>query len=330
MVMPPMIQTQLCQKLSENGCSSEEQLKVSHSFKLDNDYLLIFFYLNKPNAMYHHGYVNIPVIVDIEGKWRIINTHMDAEIQEIGRDPQGGIWVQTLWMIEGVSPTLYYSKNGVEWRRISFPLKRRINSAFEDVQVCFLEKEILLTFKSLGGDKVVKAWKTTYADAITKEPQWKRIPREDICQQSCSQTSAYNNAWQNRGKQANLDLFFQHRYKPLTLSVPSFTATHRVSPMQKNVISKVSQPIEKSYAIQLGTFNYKPNLDNMQKNMQNMLGNIQHTFQTKELKTNKGIKHKLYLGSFKQRALAQETLKALRNKHKNSKILKNAFVATLP
>ncbi|MBU1668320.1 SPOR domain-containing protein [bacterium] len=325
-IMPDTIQTQLCQQLSEKGCSTEEQLKVSNSFKLDNDRLLLFFYLYKPNDMYKHGYVNIPVIVDIQGKWSVINTHMDAEIQELGRDPQGGIWLRTLWMIEGASPALYYSKDGTKWTTVSFPLNRNVNSAFEDLSVCFLEKEIQLTFNSMGGDEIVKAWKTNYANAITKEPQWIRVPKKEICQRACFKTSAYNNAWQNKGTQQNLDLLFEHKYKPLKVSIPKYMA-QKITVSKKSVVTtKTSSPINKTYAIQLGTFNYKSSLENMEKSMQK----IEFTLHSKEFNTDKGIKYKLYLGSFKSRNLANNTLKELRNKDKNSKILKNAFVAELP
>lgn len=324
--MPNSIQTKLCTKLSEKGCSSEEQLKVSNSFKLDNDRLLLFFYLYKPNDMYRHGYVNIPAIVDIKGKWTIINTHMDAEIQEVGRDPQGGIWVRTLWMIEGVFPTLYYSKDGTEWKTISFPSNRNVNNAFEDLQICFLEKEIQLTFKSMGGDEIVKAWKTNYADAITKTPYWKRVPKADLCQQACFKTSAYNNAWENKGIQPNLDLVFEHKYKPLKVIIPKYTTQKVTVTKQNDITTKTSSPMKKTYAIQLATFNYKSNLENMEKNMQK----VEFPLHPKEIHTDKGIKYKLYLGSFSSRKLAYTALKELREKNKNNKILENAFVAELP
>lgn len=325
-IMPNIIQTQLCQKLSEKGCSNEEQLKVSNSFKLDNDRLLLFFYLYKPNAMYKHGYVNIPVIVDMEGNWTVVNTHIDAEIQEIGRDSQGGIWVQTLWVREGASPALYYSKDGTKWKTVSLPLHRNVNSAFEDLKVCFLEKEIQLTFKSMGGDEIVKAWRTNYPNAITKVPQWKRIPKADIYKQSCFKTSAYNNAWENKGIQPNLDLLFEHKYQPFKIIIPKYT-TQKVTVTKKSTITtKTSNLMEKSYAIQLATFNYKSNLDNMEKSMQKMKYPLHH----KEIHTDKGIKYKLFLGSFRSRKLAYTALKELREQDKKNKILENAFVAELP
>lgn len=323
--MPNSIQTQLCNKLSEKGCSTQEQLKVSNTFKLDNDRLLLFFYLYKPDEMYQHGYVNIPAIVDTQGKWTIINTHIDAEIQEIGRDPYGGIWVRTLWMIEGVSPTLYYSKNGTQWREISLPKNRRVNNAFEDLRVCFLEKEIQLTFNSISGDEIVKAWKTSYSNAITKKPQWKRVPKGDLCQQTCFKTSAYNNAWQNRGQQQNLERLFVHKYKPLKLSIPKYNSK-KIVVNQQSVRSKTSTPIKKMYSIQLGTFNYQSSLENMKKSMQK----IEDKLISREIKTDEKIKYKLYLGTFKSRALANSTLQDLRYRHKNNKFLQSAFVAELP
>lgn len=328
-IMPESIQTQLCQKLSERGCSSEEQLRVKESFKLDNDQLLLFFYLYKPNAIYHHGYTNIPVLVDMEGKWQVINSHMDGEIEEIGRDLEGGIWVRTLWMIEGVSPTLYYSKDGIKWIRITFPSKRAVNSTLEDVTLCFLEKEILLTFKSLGGDEVVKAWKTDYKDAISKQPHWKRISQKEICQQSCFKTSAYNNAWKKEESQENLDLFFTHQYKPFTLSVPTFS-TKNVPLMETPLSTKTFKLTGKTYAIQLGTFKYKSNLNKMHKSMETLIQNIEYTLINKEFKRDKGIIYKLYIGSFKSKTLARDTLKALKKEKKHGQILESAFIAELP
>lgn len=330
--MPESVQIKLCQELSEEGCSIDEQLTVSNYFKLDNDKLLLFFYLYKPKDMYRHGYINIPVIVDTAGRWQIIDTHMDAEIQDIGRDPQGGIWVRTLWKIEGVAPALYYSKNGTEWSTVSLPLDRHVNSSFEDLGVCFLEKKIQLTFNSVGGDGVVKAWKTSYADAITKKPLWDRIPTDDMYLPSCFKTSAYNNAWEDKGKRPNLDLFFVHKYKTLQISIGKYIPKKVVAPKkavvvtQKPILQKKTNSTETIYTIQVGTFNYPSSLESMKKVMKNM----KYPLIDREFKTTQSTKYKLFLGSFKEKILAQRALIELRINHPDNKFLTNAFVLELP
>lgn len=326
--IPPKIQQQLCQKLSDQNCNQRQQLHYSHYFKLDNDALLLFFHLYKQHSINPHGTLNVPVIVDIKGRWKTIKGYMNDEIQEISRDPKHGIWLHTVSKSRSGYSSLYYSKKGVKWKEVKLPSIR----TFQTLQLCFQKNELILTFQRVENDNV-KAWITTYSDALSEQPTWRLMEQKELYQKNCQKTSAYNNAWTLK-KQNGDRVLFTHKYKNRTISIPKKSTTTNSTP---ETIIKAPTPTRKKvartrvhnnspYTIQLGTFNYRTSLALIYQEFKA----IKNTLITKEVPKNNKIQYKVFLGSFPDLLEAQVKLQELRSEYANSKTIKNAFTTKLP
>ena len=319
--IPPKIQQELCHKLSDQSCNQSQQLHYSHYFKLDNDALLLFFHLYREDSMNPHGTLNAPVIVDMKNRWNSIDGYMKDEIQEILRDPNNGIWLHTVSKSRNGYSSLYYSKKGLTWQEIKLPSIR----TFQTLKLCFQNNELILTFQRVENDNV-KAWITTYHDALSKEPTWRLMEKKELYQKNCQQTSAYNNAWQLKRQKGN-NLFFTHKYKKRTIFIPkkSIPKKVHVRSTPKKRIKKVEYS-NKPYTIQVGTFNYKTSLPLIYQELQT----IKNILITKKVPNNNQIQYKVYIGSFPDLLEAQVKLQELRSEYINSTTLKNAFITKLP
>lgn len=307
--MPENIRKQLCYELSGGECSSEQELHYGGHSELVNDKILLFFYLYDKQTMYKHGYANTPVIVDTKGKWRIIKSSLRAEIQKIKQDPLGGVWVRTLWMMEGIFPSLYYTKNGIKWQEIAFPKNREVSSSFENLQICLLGNEVELTFNSIDDETMVKTWETSYASAITETPQWKEVKAENRSKSACRKPDSDKSVWdfkQNRG----LDILFTHKNQSVKIFLPY----------------KISAPPQSLYTIQVAVFKYKKNIDLALKK----IGVVHKNLISKEVKKGEAIQYKLFLNSFSTKRKAQERLNSLKKQYKIENTFQNAFVTKLP
>jgi len=345
--MPPQVAQQLCKKLSNQPCNRELQLEYNHYFKLDNDKLLLFFHTFKPNALYPKGSLNVPAIVTINGQWSVIDSYIKDEIQEVVYDPHNGIWLHTMsTRKEGYSSLYYSGNNGRNWKKLKLPSIR----TFQTLQLCFQEKDVILTFQRVENDNV-KAWITSYSDALSDEPSWTLMKKKDLYQKVCQKTTAYNNAWRVKSQQNRI--LFKHKYKNRTLSFAKRVIlqergltqtpppiTNRRAPVvipprtiippriePKPIIEPYQGAKNQHYTIQLGTFNYKTSLPLIYKEFElqkNIL--ITKTFKIADNKT----QYKVYIGTFNDLLEAQVKLEELKSEYINSKTVKNAFITKLP
>ena len=324
--IPPKVQQELCHKLSDQNCNQSQQLHYSHYFKLDNDALLLFFHLYRKDSINPHGALNAPVIVDIRNRWNSIDGYMKDEIQEILRDPHNGIWLHTVSTSRSGYSSLYYSRKGLQWQEVKLPSIR----TFQTLQLCFQENELILTFQRVENDNV-KAWITTYNDALSKEPTWRLMEKKELYQKNCQKTSAYNNAWLLKPQKGN-NLFFKHKYKNKVISIPKKSIPKRASyyntpkrdykePTRTRIINK-----NQTYTIQVGTFNYQTSLPLIYREFQR----IKNILITKKIPKGNRIQYKVYISSFSDLLEAQVKLQELRSEYPNSKTLKNAFITKLP
>jgi len=307
--IPENIKIELCKKLNDGAvCDIENQLNYSDYFKQDDNTLLLFFNIYSKNSMYPYGYEYIPLILDRDKKFQIVDSMVGyGEIQETKKDPFGGLWLRTLWMIEGVSPSLYNSKDGREWKKIDLPENREVNSAFEDLNICLQENDIVLTFHDLD-NRVSKSWKSSYVDAIGEEPDW-QILEQNPNFENCYRERVGVSGWRLQEDTANRDIFFIHKEQNLTLK-----------------INKTWTPSQKRYSIQLGVFSNRSSIDKIKK----MEGFSKFKINIRNLKRGDKTQYKLFLDSFESRKEAQEILKSLKESYQENKILQGAFVTKLP
>ena len=330
--MPQKTKHQLCQKLSDHECTQEEQLQYNTYFKLNNDKLLLFFNTYKTDAIHPNGSLNVPVIVDIKGKWQVINAFISDEIQAVVHDPRDGIWLHTVSTRKKGYSSLYYSRDGKIWEKLKLPSIR----TFQTLQLCFQKNEVILTFQRVENDNV-KAWITTYEDALSENPTWRLMERKELYQKVCQKTSAYNNAWRLSSKKDSQEIEFKHRYKKHIISFSKKSSSHKDS--SKNVFATTTihtpRNIEKNrnreynihqYSIQLGTFNYKTSLPLI---YQEFIA-LKQSLITKKIPKDNRMQYKVFLGSFNTPQEARNRLQQLRDEYINSKVLKGAFITKLP
>jgi len=317
-IIPNNIQTKLCQKLSKQECNQQQTLAFGNAFKLDNNRILFFSHLEREDSLYSHGYKNIPIIVDMKNNWQIINHSIEAEIQNVLRDPYGGIWVHALWMIEGVSPLLYYSKDGYNWKRITLPKDDNNHGTFEDLEICFLKESIQLRFNNLDNTDKTKIWEGKYKLVIDKNSLWEKINKKEISNEKCSKTLAVNNNWKlSKGSNKKVFLTLERNNNNENNNIITPTAKDR-----KNL--KVAMQTT-HFSIQLGTFKHKDSIDTLYTQM----NNIPNTIIQREFISNGETVHKLFIGYFIAYDEAKNELSLLREKYPNNKVLKNAFITKL-
>jgi len=333
--MPQQIKSQLCHKLTDHECTKEEQLQYKNYFKLNNDRLLLFFNTYSKNALYPNGSLNVPVTVDINGRWQVINGYITDEIQTIEHDPHDGIWLHTMSTRKHGYSSLYYSRDAKQWQKIKLPSIR----TFQTMQLCFQNNDIILTFQRVENDNV-KAWVTSYNDALSPKPTWRLMEKKELYQKVCQKTSAYNNAWILKSNKNSTNILFKHKYKNIsisfpkrsffikqnifkTTSTPSFSESIIKAPTVTKIAPKAPQGI---YSIQLGTFNYKTSLPLVYQEFARLKNGIM----TKEVPVNGHIQYKVFLETFRDIHEAKIRLGELRSEYANSKIIKGAFVTRLP
>jgi len=334
--LPQQTQSQLCQKLSDHDCTKEDQLQYKKYFKLHNDTLLLFFNTYNKNALYPNGSLNVPVTVDINGKWQVINTYINDEIKAVVHDPHDGIWLHTVSTRKEGYSSLYYSRNGQTWEKLKLPSIR----TFQTLQLCFQENEVILTFQRVENDNV-KAWVTSYADALSENPTWRLMEKKELYQKVCQKTSAYNNAWSLKSKKNSTNILFKHKYKKSSISFPklifkkSFSTKRDIFDIPNfpdpiintpRVLKSTPKAQNGIYTIQLGTFNYKTSLPLIYQEF----SRLKNGLITKEMPTNNRIQYKVFLETFRDIHEAKIRLGELRSEYANSKILKGAFVTKLP
>ena len=312
--MPPQIQEKLCRQLSDKPCNKEQQLHYSHYFKLDNDAILLFFHLYQESSFYPHGSLNTPTIINDKGQWNALNSFVNDNIQEIVRDPNNGIWLHTVSLRKDGYSSLYYSSEGVKWKKIKLPSIR----TFQELKLCFQKNNIILTFQRVENDNI-KAWITNYNDALQEEPNWRLMEKKELYQKVCQKTSAYNNAWFFK-KTSSSNILFQHKYNKSSISFPKIA-------IPKKIIKNLPLThVSKFYTIQLGTFNFKTSLPLIYKEFES----LKKSLITKEIQKNDKIQYKVFLGSFNDAQSARLKLQLLKEEYINSKLLSTAFITKLP
>ena len=323
--IPYQIQNQLCHKLSNEGCTDEEQLKYSKHFKLDNDKILLFFHLYKENSFYPDGSLNASVIVDINGKWQSTNSYLNDSIQKVLYDPHNGIWLHSMSKKKEGYSSLYYSKNGLKWQKIKLPSVR----TFQELQLCFQDKEVILTFQRVENDNI-KAWTTSYSNSRLKAPTWRLMEKKELYQKVCQKTTAYNNAWQLK-KHKN-KIVFKHKYQAKAISIPKIITVQKpliakAPIIKKKVIKTQTLVNNKHFAIQLGVFHYKTSTTSIY----NELPEEKQLLKIREILNpeNRTI-YQLLLGSFNNYNDAKSYLNQLKERYNTSKTIRNAFVAKVP
>jgi hypothetical protein len=299
MQIPKNIETKLCKKLINKECNNKQILESDYYFNLDKNRTLFFFHIYQKDGQYQHGYKNLSAVVDGKKEWKVSNNIIYAEIQEVVQDPKGGVWLRTLWMIEGVSPYLYYSKNAIDWRSVPFPKKRESAGPFENLKLCFLDNNIELTFGKLDHKKSEKTWSATYMEASSKEPKWNALNYSKSCPNIFEEKS------DNWSIEKNKDGF-----KMVYTSV------------EMPEMNKTNLP----YSIQLGAFNHKDSLNAMKKSM----SNLNTKLIDRELMINDKKKYKLFLDSYSDYDSAKKRLEKLKRMYTKNKIIQGAYVTKLP
>jgi len=292
-----------CDTSDQITCQTNSYIHLDQHFLLDEDRVVLFFQLISPDApAYPESNAYSSIIIDKDGHWEHAQ-NLTGSIEEIKRDPQGGLWLSHPWIWEGSSPQLSYSSDGKTWDPISFP-SRRPFSPRESLTTCLLENSMLFRFEPQD-DNPPTYWKVSYAKAISDRPQWHPISENTYYQYRCLEVGPRNNRW-----------------RVLSKTEEEFTLYHPKSDIELNVPRKL--PITPAnYSIQLGYFKNANNIPSLIQELSPLLSMTPYNL------TLPNGAHKLLVGKFITPQEASQYLKSLQSQHPNNPYLQEAFITEI-
>lgn len=324
LLLPPLYAidtSKLYQELMPLVCKNENitpcdknSILIHHKtyFKLDNNRILLFFNTHTPNVYAEqYGVVNGAVIFDINRDWQIVNHFFSGSVEKIKRDLHGALWVSHPWMVEGTSPALSYSKDGLKWVDIKLPPRGRDLHPSFSLDFLLLEDKIALRYDDGEYETGRLYWIASYQEAIKANPKWQKIGPKEYNSYRSITTTAINNSWSVWASKDPKNLLFYNTVNGNKFEIPSEIGRNMPS-------TKVS------YTIQVGFFNVEKNLNQVSEELK---GVTEYALIAKKLSYDQ---YKLFLGSFTTKEEATETLKKLRSRYQQNRYINQAFITVLP
>jgi hypothetical protein len=296
--VPAYIEKELCKELAYDDvtCASNgaEILKYRHLL-LNNDKILIFFYLESNKPMYRGYFKTLPkvsVIIDKYGKWYVSKNNQSGYIERITEDFRHHIWLKSSLEMESPYPLLRYSENGKKWWDIDFPLEE--NKGYYEYKIgklCFEQNHLILELIS-GEEK--NFWRVDYLSMLSRNPKWKL---HSGTLKKCIKSSKAKNSWKVVEKNGKIT-FQRSKVKirvPVTSQLPH-------------------------YVIQLGAFKERRNFNFVSSKIGKLITYSDlHDSESKEY-------IRLFKGLFTNKKRAEIALKVLKKKYTNDKDIQQAFV----
>jgi hypothetical protein len=293
----------ICNNDSMVSCNANSYfVPIDKYIMLDNDKLIIFFTPFNPNSSpYKYGNINAIVVFDFKAYPIVVSKRLSGNINVIKRDTYGGIWVSHPWTIEGETPALSYTMNGLDWKDIILPNVK--SSSVGWLKICLLPNEIALR---LRGNRKENFWKTSYREALSNNPYWKSISKEEFDNIHCLNADVVHNNWK-RLLHKNNSLTFSHGRNILTI------------PKKIPIINQFSN----KYSIQIGHFKLRDNLEQVSRELNEIIG---YSLISKEISPNS---YKLFLGTFDTQREAKDALNRLKRKYRKNIYINEAFIVKL-
>ena len=311
-VIPKSLSKNLCKALNlGKGCSpTNNNLYLNNITKLDNEKLLLFFNLSKPQTMYGEGFANIPVLIDKDGHYKVSNNILGPQFGNIQRDRRGGLWVEMNTITGDYSSDFFYSKDGLNWKYINIEVndgKQMIDSR-NSFHLCILEDSML--FK-VNGINIARpyGWKTTYLDLLNATQQGEFVKEESYKNLKCLKYKVKNNHWTKRYD--NEKIYFSNSKTSLNLSLEM-------------------SDLRGDYTIQLGVFSDLKNIDRRWYTIYCGMDEYYDVI-VKKMKFHNKIVYKVFLDTFFEREDAKKTLQEIQNDVTvDAKLVEKAFVTKFP
>ncbi len=356
--VPSDIKNQICRDLSpdKKACNADDKISYIRSFKLDNDQVLLFFFLKDKESRYHRS-LTLPVKINAEGQW-ITGTSFIGEPRKVLRGvtkAKRGLWMHAQFNASGKTPRLLYSKEGLDWVEVNLPVEGKRSYQLEGINnFCIKGSELSLSLQSMGaGDKSISTlWKVDLvklmelsAISSTKpstEPStkltqaiWKKVDSNKLKPLTCLPNKANNNKWVVQGGETMTLL--EHHAKNLIIKVPHSIGVNTVS--EKVAIDIKASPVlkdknndkssnknsNKNYVVQVGAYSNPE----FAKNLIMILKKAGFSSYAKVL-DNKGKKtNRIYIGPYKNRAASAKKLAELKVKFHENTAMQSAFIVHL-
>jgi len=210
--LPFSVQQQLCKTLHipKTSCKKNDLFIYDNHFVTKNGDILLF--VNHHEPLNENIQMSEKILLLLTKEGQTLNTtgenHFQEDITSIQQDDKGGIWVVAHWQMEGVYPRLFYSKNGKSWKVIKLPSNQEFCCFLFLNEVCLDKKYIGLKFEGYtqknNKEDTQRAFKSTYAEALSQNPKWKSIP---LSSKKCS-TPTHKSDW--KITQTQKAIFFHH------------------------------------------------------------------------------------------------------------------------
>jgi len=310
--MPLTVQNQICKQLSGGKpCPAGKPLSYLDHFKMDNDRLLLFFYLTTPDGIYRANNT-LPVKIDLRGNWTVGKV-IQGSLGKVTRDPQGGIWLHTQNASgNNTSPLLYHSKNGIDWKAITLPDSKQVDCCTVYLKaLCFEDNTVRASLQNaddITKAATIKSWRTDTRHVMTTNPAWQALDQKLVCNQLCQTTSAYNNAWvlEQRGN----DTLFRHKFQNIVikLNAPS------------NNENPATSAQKSGFVVQAGLFGLEKNANQLLRK----LTSAGYSGFTTTIDSSGRTYTKVYIGPFPEKNQAVKIRQKLMSKHNISGFITTA------
>ncbi|MDM8515680.1 hypothetical protein QUF76_05730 [Desulfobacterales bacterium HSG16] len=173
-----------------DDCENDEKALLINNeyYEIFDNSLLLFSGL--PDYLCSSSRSFIPVCISKEGKWKW-GKRIDGFPSVLFQDQEHTLWLITQSTVEASYPSLYTSKNGVNWTEIPLPENRNVDCCFEFVrEICFQNNEIRVRFESYTDLKNNFELQENYLYILAEE---KAIPENIIAKLKKLETAKYSN-----------------------------------------------------------------------------------------------------------------------------------------
>ena len=303
--IPRQIEQNLCKLLEQsnyspsNTCQNGSKIVYDNHSIINENKILLFLHLQEA-TQHSNGYPprKVAFMVDKKGKWTKLRGKnlIDESIESVEQDPYGGTWINSLWVIEGSTPTLYFTKDGLTLNKIVLPKSKTANGYYDNINRVCLQKNSVVLDMTIPNSNQKVLWESSYRQAITTRPNWKKRFNKNL---KCLKNSK-SKKWKT--VQYQNYMLFVH------------TQTHQQIKVPINTPSST----QNSFYVQIGAFKNRE----YAQNIQNKLRRLKYKTSIKKRKVGVNTYLKLLIGSFNSYQQAQAVKVKLPKEFRGAFILK--------
>ncbi len=350
--IPASIQNQICRDLSpdKKACGIDDIIYYIDSLALDNDEVLLLFFLKDKTSRYHRS-LTIPVKINATGEW-ITGTAFLGEPRDVVAKKgwkSHNLWMHAQFNKLGKTPILLKSKQGLDWTSVALPHINGASYQSTDItKLCFSGKDLFLSLQSIRGkdQSSTSYWSANQskllASSASASKLWKPINKKQFLAKRCDTAKPVKNKWLIQQGET-LTLLFQeasglaikvpHKTLTTVLNGSTSVANNKQEPRKKiaSTATKKETPANNKIASKKTGFNIQVaaySNDLLVKKLVTQLKKAHFKGFSKAFQSNGKKINRVYVGPFPDRKTASTRLVDLKKIFKGTGV-SSAFVTTI-